>query len=254
MADHIAVAPADQRSFKPLVHQPGKGVLKSLGVSGARGEHFFKLEIDGNVLHEGNIKNGDCFASAHKIQKENNALALNIEFENELTVEIRDGHVRYTTPRFWAAYETDDSVINVDDQDPDLVSERGFVYKNRRVRLEDSIKTARILEGRQFTAEILSGKDVYQVGEKIEPRVVFNDFRGDPATPANIPNLENGNLEVRYLGRMHVLDEIPLRNVGEDLILDGELRFDRPGDYEISTDFEQHGNEPKEITVLPEIP
>ena len=104
---HIDTARTSSTTFVEFVKCQGSGVLNGLAVAGGIGYHFFQITLDGEQLPRpvGQEQPRDSFLSGilggpgHG----NNGLAVGLEFEHELLVEIRSGRPSPQTI-FWASY------------------------------------------------------------------------------------------------------------------------------------------------------
>jgi hypothetical protein len=95
---HIHTDYANSSSYRPLVKISGKsGVLTGLGIAGGASYHYFRVLMDRKVVV-------DEFLCASLSQNfGNNGIGVNLPFEEELTIEIRDS-TPSPLPRFWCSY------------------------------------------------------------------------------------------------------------------------------------------------------
>lgn len=186
MANYIAASYADRTSYVPLLHVTGaKGTLEGIGISGAKREHYFKIKIDNEVIHDG-LNNSHYFTKIQGKGEGNHSLATNFQFEEELEVQICDYPTRWINPRYWAAYqiETDQMTVEEEKEASEYTTREKLVYK--QVDLGDSQHISH-LQGNRLTAQVKLEKDTYEYGEDLSLQIYAVDWRGNQSTLSRSP-------------------------------------------------------------------
>ena len=255
MSDHIEACYANQTSYKSLIHEKGvEGTLHSIGVSGAMNEHYFKIEIDDTVVHDGaNNQPSSSFSNSSLRNPANNGLALNFDFDAELNVQIRDEPTRFITPRYWVAYTKNIPQQKAVESESEMESEvkDEFVYDQTEVEVEGETNQKSVLRGREKLTEVKTKKDAYEIEEPIKSDVSFFSRDSKPS----IPN-QDFNILVRPEGRMSSIRETPIdsNKISDSGTLEvdlmEQLELFEPGEYEVLCDASEFGNIPANFTLV----
>jgi|GEM_PF-2513909 len=228
---------ANTSSYKVLVNISGvSGILTGLGVAGGDYYHYFRVNIDGrNVVNE--------FLCGTMSDLGNNGLGINLPFNNELIVEIRD-HKPSTLPRFWCSFYTHHSRKVYETYVIEKIKDVDCVYKVEEFEYEGRRYTIKSSYGNAKISRVVLEKDTYFAGGSIKGNIELRDWQGEPLIERNVI------LILRLLGRRTELQRFAIGSVegkgGFEIKLPNNLK----GNFELLCDLEGYANFPAVFTVI----
>ncbi|MBI3842161.1 MAG: hypothetical protein HY295_03295 [Thaumarchaeota archaeon] len=169
---HVETGVADSTVYKHFVHCANDGVLKGIGVAGGEFDHYFKVEIDSQPICD------DILCAQIKPVWGNNGIGLDIPFEKQLDVYIRDS-IRTPLPTFWTSYVTSHSSFIKQIFKIEKYEDGDYVVAHRTYGDEKDSGTwyvVEVLKGRVKRAQIKLKKDWVLKNEKITGKVVLSNF------------------------------------------------------------------------------
>ena len=236
----IKTSHANNTVWVPLTHEIGKGgTLNGIGVAGGPYHHYFHIRLDGiDIVQD--------FLCAALTDYQNNGIALNLPFDNELEVRIKDEPHPTSLTRFWAAYTVSSSErVKYEMQENVKFGDTTYVYERETYRAKDGKEfTVQSLKGSQFIAEVIPDRDTFLPQENITGKVRLINYRGNPERKDVV------EVVIRPLGFMRIIGKpYILRNVV------GEAHFKIPnpdlkGRFEVVTTIPGWANEPGVILLL----
>jgi hypothetical protein len=234
---HIHTDYANSSIYRPLIKVAGKsGVLTGLGVAGGTSYHYFRIIIDGKIIV-------DEFLCASLPQNfGNNGLGVNLPFERELAVEIRDS-IPSPLPRFWCSYIISGSKLVKETYDIRKIEEATYVYKVELLEWEGKQYTIESSYGNEKISEVSLEKDVYSPGDRVKGVIKLRNWKGEKLKEENV------FLILRLVGRSTILEKFRIGYV------DGEEKFEFispkfQGQFEVMCNLIGYANFPAIFTVI----
>jgi hypothetical protein len=253
---HIGTAAPGSVSWTQLRCVTGiGGQLKSVGIAGGTVYHFVQITIDGNQLVDDYLA-GTLASPSHS----NTSLALDLPFEHDFEVKVRDDPSGSPATTYWCVYMTNGSerISSVDE----IVTQDGIEYLYRRevFRTEENVEySTRGLVGPIRVSRVRLAEDVVRYGT-LRGSVHFES----PSTDTRL-GVESVDLLVRFPGFQTELVRIPIGEVvGERSFEVGlqsylnELVFRLPpfragpATFEVATDVRGFSNVPVRFVYLPQ--
>lgn len=237
VASHITTGYANSKSYLSLVNVSGApGVLTAVGIAGADSYHYFRVSIDGNVVAD------EFLCASLGASYENNGLGVNLPFEKELGVEIRDD-VPSVLPRFWCSF-TISSSKKIGEQVG--VEERegvGYVYSLGRFTAKEKEYTIRALQGNARTSEISLERDTYFKSQLVKGMVKLKDWQNKPLRETKV------GLILKLVGHTTVLERFAIGDVSGERTLEFKSP-EFPGRLQLAADLAGYANFPATFTVI----
>jgi hypothetical protein len=232
---HIRTDYAYSRNYRTLVEVTDTGgVLTGLGVAGGVYYHYFRVWIDGRMVV-------DDFLCGNIAQSGNNGLGVNLPFERELIVQIKDSDPT-PLPRFWCSFITHGSKKIEETFEIREINGVRYVYKIERFKHMEKVYTIESSYGGEKVSKIILERDTYAPGESIKGVIKLRNWKGERLREEKVP------LILRYVGRRTELARFTIGPV------DGEYNFKIPGprfrgQFEIVCDLKGYVNFPAVFTM-----
>ena len=157
------------------------GLLKGIALSSGDLHHWFKITIDGQTL----VDEYFCGCLGNY---ENNGMALDLPFNDELAVQIRDDPQPTAIPRFWVAYTRSSSKLEKEYVTTEIVEDREFVYKYKEFATDRGPFTEKLSLGCERISELRLHVDTYFRDEEIKGVIKLRDWQSKPLPPeSNVP-------------------------------------------------------------------
>lgn len=276
MSKYLEASYACSTSYQLLARERGvAGRLNSLGVSGGRSEHFFKVEIDGNTVHDGakgkshtaNKKsqntNPFCFVKANN-EFGNNGLNLYFGFADSLKVSIKDAPKPIASTRYWICYETLHSEL----VESSFTEEKNVIYEEQLIGHTDEegevteTHPRKIRRGKVYEVVTKTPDDVYSRNTEIPIKIILRNWKQEKLEwtdqsnsdwNALRPDLEDLEIRVAPIGRhtpvaTYDYEELTWDKNGK--YVESRISIAHQGDFRIETNFESCGNIPMCITSV----
>jgi hypothetical protein len=228
---------ANTSSYRVLVNIKGvSGILTGLGVTGGDYYHYFRVKIDGRIVV-------NEFLCGTMSELENNGLGINLPFNNELIVEIRN-HKPSTLPRFWCSFYTHHSRKVNENYVIEQIDGVDYVYKVEEFEYEGKRYTIKSSYGNAKISRVVLEKDTYFAGESIKGNIELRDWQGKPLYEKNVI------LILRLLGRRTELQKFKIGPVEGKRGFEIELPKTLKGNFELLCDLKGYANFPAVFTVI----
>jgi hypothetical protein len=228
---------ANTSSYRVLVNIRGvSGILTGLGIAGGDSYHYFRVKIDGNNVV-------DEFLCGTMSKLENNGLGINLPFNNELIVEIRDSKPS-PLPRFWCSFYTHHSTKVKEEFTIELIEGVNYVYKVEYFEYEGKRYTIKSSYGNAKISRVVLEKDTYFAGESIKGNIELKDWQGNPLSEEKVI------LILRPLGRRTELQKFEIGSVKDKRGFEIKLPNNLRGDFELLCDLKGYANFPAVFTVI----
>jgi hypothetical protein len=252
---HIVTAAPGSTSWHELHSVRGiGGQLKSVGIAGGTVYHYVRITIDGSQLADDYLA-GTLASPSHS----NTSLALDLPFERDFSVYVRDDPSRSPATKYWCVYMTNGSELISSVDEIVFEDDTEYLYRIEAFRTDEGLDyITRGLIGPLRVSRIRLAEDVVRSGV-LEGSVHFESPSPDVTLQA-----ESVDLVVRFPGLRSELARIPIGEVSDERRFEVSLRphldevtyrFQpfQPGlvNFDIATDIRGFSNVPVRFVYLP---